>query len=173
MDAVGCQAELWASPEMQETRDCIEACAGYSAELCEARWRSAEQTSLASCLGGTRPAVLSLEERRAPAISRSGHEVESSRCYTRRIGWDSPNHPGSEKWASNSLAPTFCVIGPALRTNRSLEQRRGRAECGVVRSNQAVWLWYSDVYIRGSDRYMSYTDGKSIMPSCRCKCCGQ
>ena len=39
------------------------------------------------------------------------------RCYRRRIGWDSPNHPGGEKWTSNSLAPTTCVIGPALRTS--------------------------------------------------------
>lgn len=39
------------------------------------------------------------------------------RCYTRRIGWDSPNHPGSEKWTSSSPDPTFCVIGPELRTS--------------------------------------------------------
>ena len=39
------------------------------------------------------------------------------RCYRRRIGWDSPNHPGGEKWTSNSLAPTMCVIGSALRTS--------------------------------------------------------
>ena len=55
--------------------------------------------------------------RRSPATSRSGGEVESSRCYTRRIGRGSPNHHGSEKWTSNSLAPTFCVIGPALQTS--------------------------------------------------------
>ena len=55
--------------------------------------------------------------RRSPAISRSGGEVESSRCYTRRSEWDSPNRPGSGKWTSNSLAPTFRVIGPALRTS--------------------------------------------------------
>ena len=43
--------------------------------------------------------------------------MESSRCCTRRIGWDSSNRPESEKWTSNSLAPTICVIGPALRTS--------------------------------------------------------
>ena len=51
----------------------LEACAGKSAELylqmcsnaCKrgASWRSAAQTSLASCFERTRPAVLSLEER--------------------------------------------------------------------------------------------------------------
>ena len=55
--------------------------------------------------------------RRSPDTSRSGGEVESPRCYTRRIGWDSPNRPGSGKWTPNSLAPTFCVIAPALRTS--------------------------------------------------------
>ena len=43
--------------------------------------------------------------------------MASSRGYTRRIGWYSLNHPGSGKWASNTLAPTFCVIGPAPWTN--------------------------------------------------------
>ena len=43
--------------------------------------------------------------------------MESSRCFTRRIGWDSPHHPESGKWTSNFLAPTFCVVGPALRTS--------------------------------------------------------
>ena len=57
-----------------------------------------------------------LEVERSPATGRSGDEVASLRCYTRRIGWDSPNHPGSGKWTSNSLAPTFCVIGLKLRT---------------------------------------------------------
>ena len=41
----------------------------------------------------------------------------SSRCYTRRIGWDSLNHPGSGNWTSNSHAPTFCVTGPVLPIN--------------------------------------------------------
>ena len=58
-----------------------------------------------------------LKWRRSPATSRSGGEVESSRCYTRRIRWDSPNRPGSKKWTSNSLAPNFCVVGPAFRTS--------------------------------------------------------
>ena len=70
--------------------------------------------------------------RRSPATSRSGGEVESSRCYTRRIGWNSPNHPGSGKWTSNSLAPTFCVIGPALRTSTA-KPTAFTAGCGLVR----------------------------------------
>ena len=32
-------------------------------------------------------------------MSRYGGEAASSRCYTRRIGRDSPNLPGSGKWA--------------------------------------------------------------------------
>ena len=57
------------------------------------------------------------EKWRSPATSRSGGEVELSRRYTRRFGSDSPNRPGSGRWTSNSLAPTSCVIGPALRTS--------------------------------------------------------
>ena len=62
-------------PRDAGVRGGLEACAGKSAELylqmcsnaCKrgARWRSAEQTSLASCFERTRPAVLSLEERRS------------------------------------------------------------------------------------------------------------
>ena len=43
--------------------------------------------------------------------------MESSRCCSRLVGCDSPNHPGSRKWTSNSLALAFCVFGPALRTS--------------------------------------------------------
>ena len=39
------------------------------------------------------------------------------RCYTRRIGWDSPNHLGSGKWTYTSHAPTSCVTGPVLPIN--------------------------------------------------------
>ena len=53
---------------------------------------------------------------RSPVISRYGGEVASSRCYTSRIGRDSPNLPGSGKWTSTSPAPTSCVFGPEPRT---------------------------------------------------------
>ena len=43
--------------------------------------------------------------------------MESARCYTRCIGRGSSNRPGSGKSTSKSLAPTFDVIGPALRTS--------------------------------------------------------
>ena len=58
-----------------------------------------------------------LKWRRSSATSRSGGEVESSRCCTRRIGRGSPNRPGSGKWTSNSLAPICCVNGLVLRTS--------------------------------------------------------
>ena len=58
-----------------------------------------------------------LKWRRSPVPSRYAGEVASSRCHTRRIAWDSLNHAGSGKWTSNALAPTFCDIGPAPRTN--------------------------------------------------------
>ena len=70
--------------------------------------------------------------RRSPATSWSGDEVESSRCYTRRIGWDSRNHPGSGKWTYNSLAPTFCVIGLALRMSTA-KSTALTAGCALVR----------------------------------------
>ena len=70
--------------------------------------------------------------RRSPFTSGSGGEVESSRCYTRRIRWDSPNRTGSGKWTSNSLAPTFCVIGPALRTSTA-KPSAFTAGCGLAR----------------------------------------
>ena len=72
------------------------------------------------------------ECRRSPATSRSGGKVESSRCCTRHIGRDSPNHPGNGKWTSNSLALTFCVIGPALRTSTA-KKTAVTAGCALAR----------------------------------------
>ena len=66
-----------------------------------------------------------------------------------------------------------CTAEGVSAAVESLEQRRGRTECGVVRNSQAVWLWYSDVDGRGSDRCMSHTDRKSIMLYSRWECCGQ
>ena len=57
--------------------------------------------------------------------------MASSRCYTRRIGWDPPNRPGSGKWTFTSPAPTFCVIGPALRTSTA-KPTAFTAGCGLV-----------------------------------------
>ena len=48
---------------------------------------------------------------RSPATSRSGGEVESSRCYARRNGWDSPNRPSSGKWTSNFSHSHFALLG--------------------------------------------------------------
>ena len=62
-------------------------------------------------------------------VSRYGGEVASSRCYTRRIGWDSPNLPESGKWTSTSPAPTSCVIGPEARTSTS-KSTASTAKCG-------------------------------------------
>ena len=56
----------------------------------------------------------------------------SSRCYTRRIRWESPNHPGSGKWISTSHAPTFCVIGPVLPIN-TVKPTAFTVGCGSVR----------------------------------------
>ena len=70
--------------------------------------------------------------RRSPATSRSGDEVESSPCDTRRIGWDFPNHLGSGKWTSNSPAPIIGVIGPALRTSTA-KPTAFTAGCVLVR----------------------------------------
>ena len=56
-------------------------------------------------------------------------EVASSRCYTKCIGWDSPNLPGSGKWTSTSPAPTTRVIGPELRTSTA-KPTASTAECG-------------------------------------------
>ena len=53
---------------------------------------------------------------RSPVISRYEGQV-SSRCYTRRIGRNSPNLPGSEKLTSTSPAPTSCDIGSEPRTS--------------------------------------------------------
>ena len=69
---------------------------------------------------------------RSPATSRSGGEVESSLCYTRSIEWDSLHHPGSGKLTSNSLAPTCCVIGPALRTSTA-KPTTCTAGCALMR----------------------------------------
>ena len=44
----------------------------------------------------------------------------------------SPSRPGSGKWTSNSLAPTFCVTGPALRT-RTAEPTTFSAGCALAR----------------------------------------
>ena len=79
---------------------------------------------------------------RSSAISRSGDEVASSRCYTRRIGPDSLNLPGSGKWTSTPPVPTLTLLGrhagpaspnqPPLPPNgdrggtaRALPQQRG------------------------------------------------
>ena len=56
----------------------------------------------------------------------------SSRCYTRRIGWDPPNHPGSGKLTSTSHAPTFCVTGPVLSIN-TVKPTAFIVGCGSVR----------------------------------------
>ena len=74
--------------------------------------------------------------RRPPATNRSGVEVESSRCYTRRIGGDSPNRPGSGIKTSNSLAPTVCVIGPALRTSTA-KPTAFTAGCALARHSMS------------------------------------
>ena len=58
--------------------------------------------------------------------------MESSRFCTRGIGWDSPNHPGSEKWTSTSPAPKFCVIGPVPQTSTT-KPTAFAAGCGLVR----------------------------------------
>ena len=67
---------------------------------------------------------------------RSRDEVASSRCYTRRIGGDSPNHPGSAKWTSTSPATTFCVIGPALQTSTP-NPTAFTTPCGLVRHSMS------------------------------------
>ena len=66
-----------------------------------------------------------------------------------------------------------CTAEGVSAAVESLEQRRGRTECGVVRKNEAVCLWHSDVDNRGSDRCTSYTDRKSTMLYSRRKCCKQ
>ena len=65
---------------------------------------------------------------RSPAISRSGDDVASLRCYTRRIGRDSLKLPGSGKWTSTSPAPTFYVIGPEIRISTA-KPTASTAEC--------------------------------------------
>ena len=70
---------------------------------------------------GSPPTTRGGEDHRTPVGPRT--RWASSRCYTRRIGWDSPNHPGSGKWTSTPPAPIFCVIGPALRTNTAKTNR--------------------------------------------------
>ena len=55
--------------------------------------------------------------------------MASSRCYTRRIGRDSPNLPGRGKWTSTSPAPTSCVIGLKPRTSTA-KPTTCTAECG-------------------------------------------
>ena len=69
---------------------------------------------------------------RSPVITRYGGEVASSRCYTRRIGRDSPNLPGSGKGTSTSPAPTTCFIEPNPRTSTA-KPTASTAECGSGR----------------------------------------
>ena len=59
-------------------------------------------------------------------------QVASSRCYTRRIGRDSPNLPGGAKWTSTSPAPTSCVVGPEPRTSTA-KPIASITECGSGR----------------------------------------
>ena len=79
-----------------------------------------------------RPSSNGWKWSRSPAISRSGGEVASPRCYTRRTGLNSLNLPGSGKWTSTSPAPTVCVIGPARRTSNA-KLTASIAECGSGR----------------------------------------
>ena len=69
---------------------------------------------------------------RSLVISRYGGGVASSRCYTRRIGRDSPNLPRSGKWTSTSPAPISCVIGLEPRT-RIAKPTASTTECGSGR----------------------------------------
>ena len=59
-------------------------------------WRSAEQTSLASCLGPTRSAVVSLEERRSE-VKRLLHEVQGRRPCANVCG-DHQEAPAVSLW---------------------------------------------------------------------------
>ena len=59
-------------------------------------------------------------------------EVVSLRCYTRCIGLDSPNLPGSGKWTPTSPAPTSCVIGPEPLVSTA-KPTTFTAECGSGR----------------------------------------
>ena len=59
--------------------------------------------------------------RRSPNTSRSGDEVASSRCYTRRIGWDSPNYLWNGKWTS-TVGRTHTTVRLQTRTRRKMEQ---------------------------------------------------
>ena len=69
---------------------------------------------------------------RSPAIGRSGVEVVSLWCYTRRIDRDALQFHGSGKWISISPAPTFHVTWPARRTNTA-KPTASAAECGSGR----------------------------------------
>ena len=60
--------------------------------------------------------------------------MESWRCYTSHIVWDCPNYPGSGKWTSNSLPPTFVVFGPALRISTA-KPTTFTAVCALVRDS--------------------------------------
>ena len=72
-------AASWWSAE--RTSLAVEVCVGSSAELRD-NWQNAGQTSLASCLGRTRSAVLSREERRFE-VRRLVHHVQGCRpCAT-------------------------------------------------------------------------------------------
>ena len=69
---------------------------------------------------------------RSLVISRYGGEVASSRCYTIRIGRDSPNPPGSGKWTFTSPARTSRDIGPEPWTSTA-KPTTSTAECGSGR----------------------------------------
>ena len=58
--------------------------------------------------------------------------MASSRCYTRRTEWDSLNHLGSGRWASNTLAPIDCAIEAAPLTNTA-KPTAFNAEYALVR----------------------------------------
>ena len=102
-----------------------------------------------------------------------------SRCYTRRIGRDSPNLPGSGKWTSTSPAPTSCAIGPEPRTGtakptplppnadrggtaRALPQQRGTFPRAVRRlCSRANWLrrYHDTVLPKGAHFWFKGDDG--------------
>ena len=94
-----------------------------------------------------------LEMEQTPTISRSGGEVASSPCYTRRTGRDSLNLPGSRKLTSTPPAPTLCVVGPARRTSQHRQTTR----------------LYRRMRIGAVQRELSRNNGERFLaPGCAC-----
>ena len=108
--------------------------------------------------------------------------MASSRCYTRRIGWDSLNHPGSEKCTSTSPAPPphFALLGshsgpaplnqPPLPPNAdrggttpALPQQRGTFSLlpGYACVPRAEWLrrYHDMVLAKGAHVWYKGDDG--------------